>query len=271
MLSSELARRVDLRRTTPAMERLDAPEGFKVLVIGAGVAGIAAAQQLEDMGVDYIILEKQPEPGGNWLQNTYPGAGVDTPSHLYSFSFAKNDWAKHFELRDDLQAYFARRLKDVGARGSHALRNEVLARRLRRGRAGWHVEVRGPDGASRRSSRRRRDQRVGVLNQPGSHRPGHGHVRRHRVPLRRMARGPRPGRQAGRHRRHRAPARCRSCPAIAGAGGAPDDLPALAPVGGPLRQVPQPIPHELRDCCCRPAPSTTRGTGSGCSGSSATR
>ncbi len=89
------------------MERAELPVGYRVLVIGTGVAGIAAAHQLEDMGVDYEILEKQPEAGGNWFQNTYPGAGVDTPSHLYSFSFAKNDWTTHFELRDNLQKYFA--------------------------------------------------------------------------------------------------------------------------------------------------------------------
>ena len=115
MLSLELARRAAPDAPSLALEPVDAPEGYSVVVIGTGVAGIAAAQQLEDMGIDYVILEKQPEAGGNWWQNTYPGAGVDTPSHLYSFSFAKNDWTTHFELRNELQAYFGAVLKDLGA------------------------------------------------------------------------------------------------------------------------------------------------------------
>jgi 4-hydroxyacetophenone monooxygenase len=104
LLSVELARRsgADLPELTePASPP---PPGYRILVIGAGVAGIAAAHQLQDMGVEYTIVDKQPGPGGNWWQNTYPGAGVDTPSHLYSFSFAQEDWSRHFELRDDLQS-----------------------------------------------------------------------------------------------------------------------------------------------------------------------
>jgi 4-hydroxyacetophenone monooxygenase len=166
MLSSELARRVASDETTPAMERLDAPDGFRVLVIGAGVAGIAAAQQLRDMGVDFTILEKQPEPGGNWWQNTYPGAGVDTPSHLYSFSFAKNDWAKHFELRDDLQRYFARTMKDVGGADHVRYGTEVLRATYDEAEHGWNVEVRNPDGSRQVLHVDVVISAVGILNRP---------------------------------------------------------------------------------------------------------
>ena len=43
--------------------------------------------------------------GGVWLENRYPGAGVDTPNHLYSFSFAPYDWSQYFALRDELHDY----------------------------------------------------------------------------------------------------------------------------------------------------------------------
>ncbi len=75
MLSSEVARRINPDLPELRLPRVNAPEGYKVLVIGTGVAGLAAAHQLEDMGVEYTILEKQPEPGGNWYQTTYPGRG----------------------------------------------------------------------------------------------------------------------------------------------------------------------------------------------------
>ncbi|MFF2108451.1 flavin-containing monooxygenase [Rhodococcus koreensis] len=166
MLSLELARRAAPESAHLALDPIDAPEGFSVIVIGTGVAGIAAAQQLEEMGLNYVILEKQPEAGGNWWQNTYPGAGVDTPSHLYSFSFAKNDWTTHFELRNELQGYFARVLKDLGAGERVRYGTEVRSATYDESAAQWTVEVRNPDGSS---STLRSDvviSAVGVLNRP---------------------------------------------------------------------------------------------------------
>ena len=81
------------------------PEDFRVLVIGAGVSGLCAAAYLKAAGVPFTVLEKNATVGGVWLENHYPGAGVDTPNHLYSFSFARYDWPMYFALRDDLHRY----------------------------------------------------------------------------------------------------------------------------------------------------------------------
>ena len=137
-----------------------------MIVIGTGVAGIAAAQQLEQMGIDYVILEKQPEAGGNWLQNTYPGAGVDTPSHLYSFSFAKNDWTTHFELRNELQGYFAQVLKDLGAGERVRYGTEVKSATYDEANAQWTVQVNNSDGSSSTLVSDVVISAVGVLNRP---------------------------------------------------------------------------------------------------------
>lgn len=142
MLASEIARRVDPDQPELALPPVHAPAGYKILLIGAGVAGIAAAHQLEDMGVDYEVLERQPDAGGVWWTNTYPGAGVDTPSHLYSFSFARNDWSRHFELRDDIQRYFAQTLKDLGADQRVRYNTEVLSSTFDEERNTWSVRVR---------------------------------------------------------------------------------------------------------------------------------
>ena len=41
----------------------------------------------------FEILEKNPEVGGTWYDNTYPGCRVDNPNHLYSYSFeADHAW-----------------------------------------------------------------------------------------------------------------------------------------------------------------------------------
>ncbi len=145
MLAAEVARRIDPDQPELALPPVHAPAGFKILLIGTGVAGLAAVHQLEDMGVDYEILERQPDAGGVWWMNTYPGCGVDTPSHLYSFSFARNDWSRHFELRDDIQRYFTQTLKDLGADQRIRYNTELLSASYDEERNKWALRVRCGD------------------------------------------------------------------------------------------------------------------------------
>lgn len=84
---------------------IDVPDGFHVLVVGAGVSGICAAVNLQAAGIPFTVIERNPTVGGVWLENRYPGAGVDTPNHLYSYSFAPYDWTMFFALRDELWSY----------------------------------------------------------------------------------------------------------------------------------------------------------------------
>lgn len=86
-------------------EEVPAPSGFKVLVIGAGVSGICAAIKLQEAGIEHHIFEKGNDFGGTWRENRYPGAGVDTPSQIYTYSFAKNDWSRYFSLQGELLSY----------------------------------------------------------------------------------------------------------------------------------------------------------------------
>jgi 4-hydroxyacetophenone monooxygenase len=93
--------------------------GLRVVVIGAGVSGMLAAIKLREAGVEPVVLEKNADVGGTWLENAYPGAGVDTPSHLYSYSFAPRQWSTHFGKRDEVLAY----LREVAE--AHDLRRLV--------------------------------------------------------------------------------------------------------------------------------------------------
>jgi len=95
------------------------PSDFRVVVIGAGVSGMLAAIRLAEAGIDHVVLEKNADVGGTWLENAYPGAGVDTPSHLYSYSFAPRRWSTHFGKRDEVLTY----LRDVA--DAHDLRKVI--------------------------------------------------------------------------------------------------------------------------------------------------
>jgi len=104
-----------IRKALP--NRPQAPVGFKVLVIGAGMSGIAAGIKLDEAGYDYTILEKNSEVGGTWLENVYPGVGVDTPSHFYSYSFEQNpEWSHYHPKGPEIQAYLVRVAKKYNVR-----------------------------------------------------------------------------------------------------------------------------------------------------------
>ena len=89
------------------------PDHVRVLVVGAGFAGLGASIKLDEAGfTDFLVLEKGPDVGGTWRDNTYPGAACDVPSQLYSFSFAPNpSWSRSFSPQPEIQAY----LRNVAA------------------------------------------------------------------------------------------------------------------------------------------------------------
>lgn len=82
---------------------------FKVLVVGAGMMGINAAVKLQQAGFDFQVIERLNAVGGNWLENRYPGAAVDTPSRVYSFSFEPNaSWTKYYPNGPEFLSYLER-------------------------------------------------------------------------------------------------------------------------------------------------------------------
>lgn len=88
-----------------AISPVAAPPGFRVVIIGAGLGGLMSAIRLQEADIPYVVLERFNRPGGVWWVNHYPGAGVDTPSYLYSFSFFPRNWSTYFAKRDELVEY----------------------------------------------------------------------------------------------------------------------------------------------------------------------
>jgi cation diffusion facilitator CzcD-associated flavoprotein CzcO len=79
----------------------------KVVIIGAGFGGIAAAVELLKRGLDdVVLLEKGDRVGGVWRDNSYPGCACDVPAPLYSYSFAPNpEWSRRFPPHEEILAY----------------------------------------------------------------------------------------------------------------------------------------------------------------------
>src|SRR5205807_1289567 len=83
---------------TGAHDARELPERAGFVIVGSGFAGLCMAIKLKESGRDdFVILEKAGDVGGTWRENTYPGAGCDIQSHLYSFSFELNPkWSRMF-------------------------------------------------------------------------------------------------------------------------------------------------------------------------------
>ena len=60
----------------------------EVVIIGAGMSGLAMAVKLRTAGFDsFTVLEKGKDVGGVWYWNRYPGLSCDLPSLLYRYTF----------------------------------------------------------------------------------------------------------------------------------------------------------------------------------------
>lgn len=102
--------RLDERDTRRIHWRNESPgprtQSIKVVIVGAGIGGICAGVRLKQAGIPFVILERYDKPGGTWYENNYPGCGVDTPNHFYSFSFYPNkNWSRYFCSQAEIWTY----------------------------------------------------------------------------------------------------------------------------------------------------------------------
>lgn len=123
-------------------DRAPPPSDFKVLVIGAGLTGILAGIELERAGYDHIIIEKNEEVGGTWWKNRYPGVGVDTPSHFYSYSFEISpEWNHYHPHGADMREYFRAVADKYDVRRNIRFRTIVRSLIFDEAEAVWNVTI----------------------------------------------------------------------------------------------------------------------------------
>jgi cation diffusion facilitator CzcD-associated flavoprotein CzcO len=99
---------------------------IKIICVGAGASGLCLAYKLQrsfqkfSLTVRYQIAhtynrnltfrqiyDKNPEVGGTWYENRYPGAACDVPSHNYVYSFEpKAEFSSVYAGSAELQNYF---------------------------------------------------------------------------------------------------------------------------------------------------------------------
>jgi 4-hydroxyacetophenone monooxygenase len=140
--------------------------GFHVVVVGAGMSGLLAAIRLRQAGIPYTVIEKNADVGGTWFENTYPGCRVDSPNHIYSYSFAPTDWPQHFSQQGVLRDYFSHCATDYEVRHRIRFDTEVEEATYDEGTQRWKVQLRGPDGRRETLEANAVISAVGQLNRP---------------------------------------------------------------------------------------------------------
>lgn len=119
---------------------------YSAVVIGAGPSGIAAALALHNAGLAVTVIEQHDRPGGVWTENSYPNVGVDTPSHLYSFLWARHDWSRFFASGTEVQRYFEGIAKDFDILDLIRFDTAVLRSAWDANANTWTTTTTAPDG-----------------------------------------------------------------------------------------------------------------------------
>jgi 4-hydroxyacetophenone monooxygenase len=140
---------------------------FRVIIVGAGIAGICTGVRLQELGIPYVILEKNDNVGGTWLENCYPGCAVDTPNHFFSYSFHTNPkWSRHFSRRDEILGYIGDTADTYDVRRHIRFGVEVTTAEFDDRAALWQVTVRRQDGDTEIIDGNALITAVGQLNRP---------------------------------------------------------------------------------------------------------
>ena len=103
-------------------------EAARIAIIGGGISGIACGYYLKRAGLgDFTIFEASADLGGTWYENRYPGARVDTPSHLYTYTFSRFDWSCAYAGDEELRRYLDKTVDEFDLRRHFRFNSKVLS------------------------------------------------------------------------------------------------------------------------------------------------
>jgi cation diffusion facilitator CzcD-associated flavoprotein CzcO len=115
----------------------------RVAIVGGGFSGIAVAASLKREGIEtFDVFENSDGPGGTWRDARYPGAAVDTPQPMYSFSFTKaHSFSRVFAEQPELLEYLENTVDDFGLRPHFHFNVQVIGAEWSEERAAWNVSL----------------------------------------------------------------------------------------------------------------------------------
>ncbi|KAE8363404.1 hypothetical protein BDV27DRAFT_146125 [Aspergillus caelatus] len=91
------------------MNPINTNRQIRVIIVGAGASGLLMAYKLQRNfdDVEFQIYEKNPDIGGTWYENRYPGCACDNRSPTYVWSFGPNpNWSSIYGSSSEVFEYF---------------------------------------------------------------------------------------------------------------------------------------------------------------------
>ncbi|KAJ5085310.1 hypothetical protein N7532_010081 [Penicillium argentinense] len=123
---------------------LNSNRPLRVIIIGAGVSGLLMGYKLQRNfdDLDFTIYEKNPDVGGTWYENRYPGCACDNPSHTYVWSFDPNPtWSSTYASSSEIFEYFKRFQFRSNLGEKTKISHQVVGAKWDDHAAKWEVEI----------------------------------------------------------------------------------------------------------------------------------
>jgi 4-hydroxyacetophenone monooxygenase len=140
---------------------------FRVAIVGAGLAGIGMAFRLREVGIPFIIFERNHEVGGVWSENNYPGCHLDTSNFNYSYSFNQNPyWKEEFASRASILNYLQASAEKFEIKQDIRFKTEVIKGEFNERDCNWNLTIRNSEGEIENLQVQALISAVGQLNQP---------------------------------------------------------------------------------------------------------
>ncbi|GLA32505.1 hypothetical protein AnigIFM63326_000714 [Aspergillus niger] len=121
---------------------------IRIIVIGAGASALNFAHDIDQstLDIELVLYEKNPEVGGTWFENRYPGCGCDIPSVNYQFSWAPSpDWTSFYSSAPEILKYFKGIADNYGLRKFIRLDHRVVGASWEEDSEQWHVKIQRGD------------------------------------------------------------------------------------------------------------------------------
>ncbi|PQE11649.1 phenylacetone monooxygenase protein [Rutstroemia sp. NJR-2017a WRK4] len=136
--------KADMHGYTVKEQPLGTLRPVRVIIIGAGVSGINLARTLKQqtVRVEHVIYDKNPDVGGTWYENCYPGCASDDPSHNYQFTHTPNPgWSSLFSPAPEIRKYLVDICNICGLRDHMKLSHSVVHAKWEEGASEWVLQV----------------------------------------------------------------------------------------------------------------------------------
>lgn len=127
---------------------LDNPLGctrhLRIITVGAGASGLNMIRTLRKHLDNYenVVYEKNPDIGGTWYENRYPGCKCDVPSQNYQFTWRHNpDWSGFYVEAPEILQYLKTVATEQDFWPSVKLSHQVIGAEWFEEEGMWHVKV----------------------------------------------------------------------------------------------------------------------------------